>query len=195
MKEEFTSSWWKDFHQRYESTYGWYEKENKEKLLVYLAKVSEDQLTFLDKLGVAHYANPDKGNVFTFIPVEKGCYNYGNSVVATQRVPARQWKRGVCPANTRITDLASGGHMPLNFTSLELIFLPQKNENLEKFKKTGHGNVAFTNCLALANNNLYVYQHKIGKLEDNTFKVDNEVFVQEVKDMVARCGLTQAVST
>ncbi len=189
MKEEFKSDGWRDFAQRYQGTFGFYERENKARLLVQLVKVSETQLTFTDKTGLKYFANPDKGNVFSFIPVERGCYNYGADVVTCKRVPARQWKRGLCPENTNISSLREKRSLPVDFTTLEIMFPVEEGRSstqLANFKAYLAGNVAFDNMFSLVENKLYLYDNLIGTYGMRTFTLTNHLFKQEVNDLVTR---------
>lgn len=190
MKEEFKSDHWKDFSQRYQGTYGWYEREDKGKLLVYLAKVDEDNLTFQDESGFKYYARPDKDNYFTFIPVERGCYNFEtNEVVVVRRHPARQWKRGLCSENTIIQRLSDNQNLGVGFKVLDSIFTPKPNTALERFKAHRDCNVAFDRTLAHVNGKLYIYNNVIGEYKTGGFHLSNALFKQEVEDVVKRNNL------
>lgn len=194
MKEEFKSDHWKDFAQRYQGTYGWYEGSDSGRILVYLNKVSEDRLSFLDKKGLAYFARPDQNNFFTFFPVEKGCYNYGeDDVISVRRHPARQWKRGLCQDNTTIESLSTKGNIGVGFDVLEHIFTEKPNRALERFKAAGIGNVAFNRTLAHVNGKLYIYNNVIGEFKNGIFQLDNPLFGQEVEDVVKRHQLQVSV--
>ena len=160
MKEEFKQSGWNDFKQRYQGTYGWYEKENGTRMLSFLAAVHETELVFLDEMGCKFKANPDKGNVFTFLPIERGCYNYGETdVIISRRVPQRMWKRGICQDNTYILSLARREAVAVDFPVLREMFIEKPNERLEEFKHSLEGNLVFNKMFALVNYNLYLYEN------------------------------------
>lgn len=196
MKEEFKSDGWKDFSQRYQGTFGFFERENAPRLLVQLVKVGETQLTFTDKAGMSYFANPDRGNVFSFIPVERGSYNFGSDVVMCSRVPARQWKRGLCIENTHIQSLSDGSSLPVDFTTLEIMFPVKEGRSsipLERFKATLSGNVAFDTMFSLVNNRLFLYEREIGTYTNHLFTLTNHLFKQEVTDLITRHQLPISV--
>lgn len=187
MKEEFKSDFWSDFRQRYQGTYGWFEKDNHEKLLVYLRQVDEDRLSFQDKDGFKFTANADQGNTFTFIPVVRGCFNYGeNGVVVTRRLPARMWKRGVCDENTSIFSLDKQRALSVTFPTLEGVFGNKPNTAFARFKQTLTGNAAIDNVFSVVGDGLYLYENRIGEYANREFTLTSDLFQQEVNDLVNR---------
>lgn len=187
MKEEFKSDFWNDFKQRYQGTYGWFEKANQSKLLVYLRSVEEDRLSFQDKDGFKFTANADQGNTFTFLPVVRGCFNYGpDGVVVTRRNPARMWKRGMCDENTSIFSLDTQRSVGVNFTTLEEIFGDKPNTALARFKQTYTGNVAIDPVFSVVGDGLYLYENRIGDYANREFTLTSDLFQQEINDLVTR---------
>ena len=160
MKEEFTREHWKDFAQRYQGVFGWFETEKKEQLLVRLTKVDENTLTFSDRNKIVYSARADKGNVFTFLPVEKGVYNSKNGdVLFVFRIPMKQYRRGVCPDNTGIRSLISNDAINVDFDTLDAIYNTDQTKPVLQWCKTRKGNIAFNNLFSLANDRLYLYQN------------------------------------
>jgi len=186
MKEEFKAAGWRDFAQRYQGTFGWFHTEKKERMLVQLVEVNESSLMFQAKDGMKYFANPDKGNVFEFIPVTKGVYQLGKDVVFVTRKPARQWKRGLCLENTYLYNLVSGEQLMVDFSSVTAVFGGSDGVMLEAFKKDMSPNyVALDNIFSVVANKLMLYNNRVGVLDRAKRQVtmDSPLFKQEVQDL------------
>lgn len=191
MKELFSADTWSDFRQRYANTYGWYEKDNGEQVLVQVTSVNERSTTFVDKNGLTYYANADKGNAFHFIPVQKGLGYYDKDIICVSRTPARQWKRGICLDNTRLRNISQQTSMDLSHKLLESFLDKEKIKGrLEEFKKSFTGHVILNSFLSLTNN-VMIYENIIGKFikKDRKITLNNDVFQQEVLDALKYNGL------
>lgn len=186
MKEEFKSNGWKDFAQRYSDTYGWYETETKNRILVKLEVSNPELLTFYDEKGMTYYAKPDQGNVFEFIPVTRGVYQYNNSVIYVSRKPARQWKRGICSVNTTLFDLVNQNYVDVNFNNIACIFGNKDTHILNKFKKDmSPPYVCLNEMFSLVDSSLMVYNTLVGKFnrDKREIKMSVPIFKQEVQDL------------
>jgi hypothetical protein len=186
MKEEFKAAGWRDFAQRYENTFGWFITELGERKLVQLTDVTDAVLRFVSKEGMTYFAHADKGNVFEFIPVTKGVYQYGEDVVYVCRKPARQWKRGLCHDNTLIQNLSYGGFIEVDFPIIESIYKDNDNVVLEKFREDmSPFNVALDNIFSINGNRLMLYGNNIGMFNREREEVilTSPIFKQEVKDL------------
>lgn len=104
MLDSLTLDNFRDFSQRYQGTYGWLLNEAKNgKVLVYIRKVEENRVTFMDITGRDFHANAGQQVTFEFLPVTRGWfYSEDGKMCLLSRKPARQWHRGICPANTNI---------------------------------------------------------------------------------------------
>lgn len=89
-----------DFKQRYQGVIGWLHQPAGNKVAVFVSNVTSSKVTFKDKADAEYYANVDAGVQFEFIPTQRAWYNVKDAVYLVQRVPARQWKRGICSDNT-----------------------------------------------------------------------------------------------
>jgi hypothetical protein len=194
MKEEYKSDTQRDFVQRFVGTYGWYSKANGNEILVRVDEIYNGKLNFVDSSGFKYVANPDAGNVFSFIPLEKGLHNYNDDVIFCRRVPQRQWKRGICSGNTRVDSLVSNDQIDLTFDLMETVFNPvEKSRNLSKFISSHSGNAALSSSFAVANKKLFVYNICIGNLDGDTFKLTDRLFAQEVQDTLRNLNLDMKV--
>lgn len=183
MKVEFTSYGTRDFVQRYAETYGWLERNGKPNLLVKLLKITDSFLNFTDETGFEYTALSDRGNWFTFIPVVKGSYLYKDTIVVVQRIPARQWRRGICEENTSIKTI-EGVSLDTNFEVLKAIFSPVQNTTIETFKHTLEGDrVLFNPQFSIYKNRFYVYDNVIGTYESGKVMLNNDLFQQEITDI------------
>lgn len=190
MREEFTSAGQADFQQRYVGTYGWYPTNNK-KHLVLLEEISGGELSFRDSEGTPYRAYADKGVMFDFIPLNKGVYNLQNTddVIYVNRVPARQWQRGISAANTALFSFAEQQNRTVVFKLLEDIFRDPPIDPRSLMENAKRRYIALSNQFCIADDMLYVYHLQIGKRIENEFVLNSNLFEQEVKDLVKRLGL------
>lgn len=94
-----------DFKQRYQGVVGFLRPKDKAPTLVFVYNVSSSRVTFKDQNNHEYYANVDSGVEFEFIPTQRAWYNTSKGTFYLQRVPARQWRRGICPDNTAFQQL------------------------------------------------------------------------------------------
>lgn len=183
MKVLYTSEGVHDFSQRYEGTFGWIDRANASSLMVKLTSVTPNTLTFQDKKNIEYYARADRDVWFSFLPVKKGSYLFHDEIVVVERRPARQWKRGICEENTTIRKL-SGEFLPVSFEILQEVFDPSPNYTVQKFRDDGDGGcVLLNNQFSIYKDFVYLYSVLIGRYERGTITLDNDVFLQEIKDI------------
>lgn len=188
MIEEFKSGDWRDFQQRYNGTYGWFHKENGEKLLVQVQENDGKTLAFQDNNKITYYAKADSGNVFSFLPVTKGSHQYEDTVVVVSRVPARMYKRGICKDNTSLFDLSKLGSITPTFDVLATIFGPRDDSLLLQWCKNKIGNVCLDGVFSIVREYVYIYSTVIGlhRPEQNLIELHNPIFKQEIEDTLRK---------
>lgn len=189
MREEFTRNGATDFQRRYLGTYGFFVAGEGKKVLVQVDGVSEEQVQFRDKNKNPYTANADQGNVFEFMPVERGLYDCGDDMIAMERKPARQWKRGVCAENTSLWMFSRGDWGTVTFDRLAATFTARAKKdmetNLQDWLNGKRRGVAFTQQFGAWDGNLYLYYNKIGTITpDKKLCVVNPLFGQELKDVM-----------
>jgi hypothetical protein len=185
MREEFKSDAWRDFKQRYEGTYGWYEKDNGETILVNLRSVEGSAAVFQDAAGVPYTARPDRGNMFQFLPLERSVYNTKDDVIYCYRVPQRQWKRGLCDANTSFVSLSRFTYTAgPTFELLAELFGAPDTTRLSAFKEKGEGATALNSVFSIINNQVMCFSHKIGTYQKGIATLYDKLFEQELNDLV-----------
>lgn len=188
MKEEVVSHGYRDFQQRYLGTYGWYEKPDGTNILVQVFKVTSEKVGFVDENGGEYWALSDVGNVFSFLPVQRGLYYYNGSIIYLQRVPARQYKRGICLENTSINNLTEDYRMDVSHALLQKVFGWQENPTLEKFKELPARDVLLNNMFAIIRKRVYLYDNVIGTY-NGRITLSNKLFKQELDDVIRDTGL------
>jgi hypothetical protein len=197
MREEFTSSNSKDFGQRYVGTFGWFEKPDGGKVMVLVGSISKEYVTFYDKNNFEYTAKADMGNVFSFLPVQKGLYEYQDDIVFISRVPARQWKRGICLDNTSVRSFNRGlSQIDFSYNLLEKIFGENEDTLLQKFKENYSGNLLLGRSFVIYNNLCYIYNNIIGSYSPTTTTIylTNSLFLQEITDILRMKNLPLLVT-
>ena len=203
MFEKFTSKDARDFYQRYQSTYGFFRQKGK-KTLVQLTQVGYEGrqkfVEFTDKEGLSYllYADSEDQDIgFEFLP-PKNCYHNTNiGPLLVQRIPARQYTRGICEKNTRITSL-SKGQLPVNFEFLEKCYVETltAKEAYEEAVKNPKNNLFgeyspssnFSVCEVQGQ--VYCLGHRIGTVKKNIIKLnDFGLWGTEMKDAFRRAGI------
>ena len=184
MKEEVVSHSYRDFQQRYLGTFGWCEKPDGTSILVQVSKVTAEKVGFVDEKGGEYWALSDVGNVFSFLPVQRGLYYYDGSIIYLQRVPARQYKRGICLENTSVNDLTENFRRDVSHDLLQKVFGEQENPTLEKFKELPTRDVLLNNMFAIIRNIVYLYDNAIGTYNVGRITLSNKLFKQELDDVI-----------
>jgi hypothetical protein len=115
---EFTSSNYKDIQKYYEGTF---------------VKFTEfgDKLFYIDQVKSSHIRGRDENQIefelylddnapytVNYLLPHKALFQWKDSVCLLQRIPARQYKRGLCPDNTMITNVATSTRVDVSFDSL-----------------------------------------------------------------------------
>jgi hypothetical protein len=188
MIATFESKGWRDFAQRYATTYGWYHTDSGKKVLVRVDEVNERTVQFVDKDEMRYSAVCDKGNIFEFIPAERGVHNLSNGdVVIAERIAARQWKRGLCRDNTSFISLSGQGRIDFTFEVIEEIFSPKPYlAELDSFIEGKRDCVALNPFISFIKHRVFVYDRHEGNLskKDKTITMVNPTYSQEVRDIV-----------
>lgn len=197
MQDTYTSSNHRDFNARYSHTYGWLVKNNT-KLLVYLLEGDNDYLSFRTDTTHVYRANINAGTIFEFIPIKQGWFNSSdNQVVFLQRIPARQWKRGICSENTRASILASYPHSTdLDYKLLYSLLVNPINITKDFIVNNVNNGlpVALSNYFAISNKQeVYFYHQNIGVFSKNTIVLNDNLVLQELSDCVNRLNLNWTI--
>lgn len=194
MRDSLTKENARDFHRRYTGTFGFFVGGNK-RVLVHMAAATESEVTFMDKDNNQYLAYADSGVEFEFIPVNRGFYNTEKQLVYLQRIPARQWQRGISATNTAASVYDPKFRTPtginLNLKLLDEIFVHPMplTTALQQWREGGRSSVALSKHFALVGKRIQFYSEAVGHAEKNTLTVTNHVVSQELRDCVQRQNL------
>jgi hypothetical protein len=189
LKEEFTGFGAGDFRRRYNGSWGWYTiPSNKKRLLVLMELVNDDQARFSDQKGNQYVAFADQGVEFEFIPVSKKLFLYNGSMMLQSRIPAHMWSRGVNVQNTRYTNVYTGSSTRPSFDLIVAGLEP------ESYKEHA-GMHLLNNVFGVVGRHVFVYDKLIGQLDTNCISLNDNLFVQELSDLVKKLGLNWSVKS
>ena len=185
-----------DFIQRYESTYGWYlNPETSKEVFGLIASISigSDSIYFRTRnadFSLSIDANP----TFKFLPVRRGWYTSStNKLYYLERIPARQWKRGVCSANTAAYEFLTSAQFlystRLGLSLLEDLFTEREQEkNVQSLIKNKNPYVRLSSHFVISYDTIWFYKYAVGTINrDNmVVKLKNNIVLQELKDVSNR---------
>jgi hypothetical protein len=116
---EFTSSNWRDIQKYYEGTFVKFTEFGDR--LFYISQVRPDGISGTDDEDTAFemYLNDAYPYTVNYLLPHKATFQWKDSVYMLQRIPARQYRRGLCSDNTQITNVATGQAIDVNFQSLK----------------------------------------------------------------------------
>ena len=188
-----------DFKQRYQGVCGWLHTTEAPRVAVFVRHVSSSKVTFQDQRGNEYYANVDGGAQFEFVPTQRAWYNAEDATYLVQRVPARQWKRGICADNTSFSCLHPGDTlMPaaLNETWEQTAFkVMSANMNVttavEQFRAKKRTSVAISKHFAVGECSAWFINLRIGKVDKNKIMLEESyhMIAQELLDAIKRNNL------
>lgn len=205
MFEKFTAIGANDFKQRYQGTYGFFTRGDK-KYLTRLENVyvgGQSYVEFVDRNGMEYKLLQDSKEDncgFEFIPPKCAFYNTKEgSPRIINRIPARQYQRGICDRNTSIKDLI-GRSFNVDFKILAALFeeVPSIAEALAAAIKSSAADrgVAISPQFAVGLNEQTIkcFNTTIGRCtyDKGIFTVtleSPELWQQEIKDAFSRAKL------
>jgi len=195
MIESPTSANIADFKQRYSGVYGRLDPDGK-RTSVYVKGVTATKVVFQDVLGAEYYANVNADVNFEFLPAEKAWYKTSKGMFFMQRIPARQWKRGVCPDNTLIREVTTSGlNLGMVQTSWNAAVFSILDEPQDYKKMVDHylrdATVQFTPLsrhFAVIVTGVYFFSIPVGTInkDNRTITLLNSMVYQEIVDLCHR---------
>lgn len=190
-----------DWRQRYSRTYGWFKPTEGSKKLVYI-KDTGPRVVFSTPDGNEFFANLNQGVEFEFLPITRGWfYTRNGGANLLQRVPAKQYARGITKANTMVSRLKTDGTIgtdgTIDFTLLEDVFVSPPKYSWEQFF-AGVSSCFIPSKFFLISRYgpVYMYDTFIGRWgrENNLIKLESPLFQQELSDALRRVGVTMEVT-
>ena len=183
-----------DFKQRYSGVFGWLNpKDGRQR--VFVKNVSATRVTFTDPTGHEYYANVDAGVDFEFLPAEKAWAQTSLGLFLIQRIPARQWKRGICVDNTSIREVHDNGSIgPLTTSFNAVVFSimgepPNYKRRVDHYlANQGQLDVALSRHFALIRTKVCFFGFPVGTINKNnaTITLDTSMVYQELVDLCYR---------
>lgn len=195
MKDTYTSNNGRDFRQRYAGTYGKYTTDSGKTITVYVDELTEDEVIFNDANGAQMSAKIDSGVEFEFYPLNRRLTDYNNTIIYSARKPERQWHRGVCSGNTKITDLSRSRDIIISHSIVDSIYNSKQDplHTYNQYLKGVRKNFLLSDKFAVVNEFLYLYGVVVGHFDGTQLNTE-ALFVQEVKDALARNNFTLKVA-
>ena len=200
MKAKLTRFNAHDFRQRHQGTFGFITTPTGRRELVHVTDVNEHQLTFKDFDGFDYTAQSDADVEFEFLPVERKWHNSIDRCFFTFRHPARQWQRGICPANTILYRLDKGlSQRDVSFDTLHEIFPDRALTKDEVSARLGRNTpTAISNAFAVGSaGTLFFFDRSVGNFSAKSREVflsSMPIIKQEVVDAFRNIGLSVEVS-
>lgn len=188
-----------DFVQRYSQSYGWFlHPEKKQKVLSYIRKVDRERVVFVTSTGEFFaYAGTDVQ--FEFLPITRGWFYGPTGLVFLQRIPAKQFCRGISDKNTMVLEVTSQGKLKessLYLALLEDVFSP--TIQVKSFRSFLDGTLrgyVLSQYFAIVGNKVYFYNHPVGEFgNNNEITLSNPLIAQELSDTIRRNNLQIKVS-
>lgn len=196
MIDSLTTFNHRDFSARYRGTYGWFMKDDHERVLAYIAEVGDTQVVFQDVHGMNYHAYANKGSNFEFLPVTKGWF-YGRDgrMFLFSRRPARQWHRGICSNNTLIYRVRPDGALASSDVNIAVLDNVFNHLEKEAYRYEDSKNCLLSKQFAVLQGNVYLYDRVIGKIVDKKIVLQEgaEMLKQELMDVVNRRGYRIAI--
>jgi hypothetical protein len=181
-----------DFKQRYQGVFGYLLVESK-RTLVYIHQVSGTKVTFRDKDGTEYFAMANAPVTFEFQPVMRGMVNTPEGVHLLVRVPARQYKRGICTENTRAYTMNNNGTWRMaTFDFNEVVFnvlsstISYKEAADLWFNKKIKAVALSPRFGITPRNEVLFHDIVIGTVTDDTILLKKTIVFQELSDLINR---------
>ena len=180
MIESFTRNGADDFRQRYQRTYGYLLGKDNKKTLCYISKV-DDRVQFDTITGKNFFVYWDAGVEFEFLPITRGWFYTRDGWVLLQRVPAKQYNRGISKFNTACSMWCNyHKDMKAHEITLELlhdIFVAPLHP------PEGH---TFKHIFLVVSGKVFFYEKQIGTVEGSVITLTSPLLKQELSDFVRR---------
>lgn len=195
MKDTPTSANHTDFRARYNGTYGFFiDPDTGKRLPVQVTNATSRVVEFTDITGRALLAKVDSGLEFEFIPVDRGFVQLVDGrTIYLQRIPARQWHRGISPHNTTKHLLTSSLNPTEEPSFLEIISSLTDKSPAELFaglvSKRLHTCALSKHFAIAADHSFYFLNKRVGEYYDGVITLFTDMVVQEVSDLIKRQNL------
>jgi hypothetical protein len=171
-----------DFKQRYLRSYGFLVGDDNTRKLVYISEVASRMVKFSCLEGKDFFVNAGSGVNFEFLPITRGWFNTRNGPVLLQRVPAKQYTRGISGNNTRVYQLNKSGDVVQCDISLDVLL----DVFVNKPPMKPEDGVLINKFFLLAKGNVYFYNEVVGTYKNNKIALTEASVRQELSDFIRR---------
>jgi len=186
-----------DFNQRYNKSFGWYVcPTTQKKLLVYVKRVDRDRVSFLSDSG-EYFAYAGTDVFFEFLPITRGWFTTRSLPILLQRVPAKQFCRGISEQNTSVSSFLPDGRLTeveLTLDKLQDVFTPVAKPSFAAFLDHPEKGFVINPFFTLHGFALYFYGAVIGTRKDQSITLTNFLVKQELEDAIRRAALPLVVA-
>lgn len=185
MRDKFSRGNSEDFRQRYRGTFGIMEYNGKS-TVVNINDVTREGVHVTDTCNVDMSVTEDSDVTFKFFALQRGWYSLTSGLKYIYRIPARQFRRGICVDNCACMYFQQGrlrGPDRLSLRDVEEIVTGAKVVNNEFISR---------NFVAV-NSVIYMLDKPVGNIIGNEIRVPSFI-VQEVADAVRRAGMSYKVT-
>jgi len=116
---EFISSNWRDIDKYYTGTYVKFNEYGDK--LFHIDHVNPNVVEGEDDTGTNFqlFLSDSAPYTVNYLLPHKATFQWNDSVYMLQRIPARQYRRGLCSDNTQIINIATGSRVDISFKSLK----------------------------------------------------------------------------
>jgi len=186
MREQVKNFNFDHWHQRYQGCFGYLCVDNKE-IAVVINQIKPGQIDYstsaMNNLFIIAGADVE----FNFQPLRPGYNPTTKGLYFVQRIPARQWRRGICPDNSRVFTCKNG--LKAAAWNNNAIFSLLENgisfrESVKNYETNKYA--ALSKHFALMDTTLYFYDQQVGALTDNVIKLPTPDIAQELSDVIKR---------
>ena len=182
----FTSSAWQDIDKYYQGTYTKF-KEFGDKLFR-ITQVSPHKVVGIDQDEVEFdlFLSDDHPYEVDYVLPNRAVFQYRDRAFLMQRVPARQYKRGLCDGNVRIINVDTGEVFPIGFAILKSYVTKQQyftfSEALKRKGKLKSYALNSRMSLSVPSFSLRIDTTKIGHYSTDSKKLYvNSLFIADVQ--------------
>jgi hypothetical protein len=191
MHDTFNSDNARDWQQRYGGTFGFLMRGS-ERVLVQFTDQTENYVYFkTESDGISYHAKINAGTSFEFIQVDNAWFNgKSGTVYLLSRLPNRQWRRGICKANTSVL-MSQGNYVDQASISFKILndiyYTATPDYSCKGLISTQR---AISRSFAIVHPYLYFYDQVVGKLNENTIVLNSKgvLIKQELTDVMRRNG-------
>lgn len=126
-----------------------------------------------------------------FILPRKGFFNANGAAHMLYRIPARQYKRGVCSDNTAILKLTAGGNFDEQEVNIQVLTAYVEKQAYRGFGEHGLSSYAVSRRIAVAANNMiFIDRVRVGSVDfkDKAIVLGQPLFQQEIERALVEHG-------